>query len=63
MALRISDKRHLCAEESMENVLWDCFLTKNNWMKITGWWFAHVKRHFVGFHGFNRNAKLHNHGQ
>lgn len=32
-------------------------------MKITGWWFANVERHFVGFRGFNRNAKLNNRGQ
>lgn len=39
------------------------FLTKNNWMKITGQWFAHVKRHFAGFHGFSRNTKLNNQSQ
>ena len=42
MALETSNKCHLCAAEGMGmgNVLWDVlFLTRNDWMRITGWFF------------------------
>lgn len=62
MTPKVSDKRHLCAAESMENVSRGLFSqTKNNWMKITG--HSALKGTLSDFRKRTRAPKLHNHGR